>query len=79
METARGSTPGKMSMTRTSMGRRCGRARGGVACAQDAKVTLEMDGTILLMGEKGDVKGGEGFHEVNVIGKGGMMGGRETT
>ena len=79
METARGSNLDKMSMTRTLMGRRCGRAIGGIACVQAAKVSIETDGAISLMGGKDDVRGGEGFHEVNITGKCGMMGGRETT
>ena len=79
MRIARGSILGKMSMTLTSMGMRGGRAMRGVVCAQVEKVTIDMDSSIPLMGRKDDVRGGEGFHEVSIIGKDGMMGGREAT
>ena len=65
--------------THTPMIRWCVGDTGGVACAQAAKVTIDIDGAIPLMGEKDEVRGGQGFHDVIITIEDGVTGGRETT
>ena len=77
--TARGSALGRMSTTHTPMGRWCVGNALGEACAQVAKVTIDMDGAIPLMGGKDEVRGGKGFHDVVIRVKYGVTGGRVTT
>ena len=54
-------------------------ATGGVACAQAMKVTIDMNGAILLMGRKEEVRVGQGFHEVVITIEDGVTGERDTT
>ena len=68
-----------MSTTHTLMGRWCVGATLGAAYAQVAKVTIDIDGAIPLMGEKDEVRGGQGFHDVIITVEDGVTSGRETT
>ena len=70
---------GKMSTTHTPTVRWSVGATGGVACAQAMKFTIDMDGSIPLMGGKEEVRGGQGFHDVIITIEDGVTGGRETT
>ena len=42
----------------------CGGISLGEVCALVAKVTIDMDGAILLMSGKDEARGGKGFHDV---------------
>ena len=70
---------GRMSTTHTPIVRWSVGAIGGVACAEVTKVTIGMDGAILFMGGKDEVRGGHGFHDVIIAIEDGVTGGRETT
>ena len=63
-----------MSTTHTPTVRWSVGATRGVACAQAAKVTIDTNGSIPLMGGKDEVGGGQGFHDVIITIEDGVSG-----
>ena len=68
-----------MSTTHPPKGKWCVGVALGTTCVQVAKVTIDMEGAIPLMGGKDEVRGGNNFHDVIITIEDGVIGGRETT
>ena len=70
---------GRMAMTHIRTKWWYMRAIGGMAGTRAAEVNRNTGGVMPFMGWKDEVMGGEGFQEGILMGKEGMMRGRETT
>ena len=70
---------GRMAMTHIRTRWWYMRGIGGMARTRAAEVNIDTGRVIPFMGGKDEVMGGEGFQDDILMGKEGMMRGRETT